>query len=148
MDIFFREPVYFWLVMVILFVVVELATFGLTSIWFAIGALAGIIAAELRLPFLTQFIIFSAVSLVMLFLLRKNVMAHFNKNRIKTNADSLVGKQAVVIETVSNLQATGRVKIAGQEWMARAVKEDATYEKDAVVTVRSISGVKLIVEQE
>ena len=69
----------------------------------------------------------------------------FNSGHIRTNAQTLIGEEAVVLEPIDNLQSQGRVMIHGQEWAARSVDEKEKFEKDAVVRVQSISGVKLMV---
>ena len=63
----------------------------------------------------------------------------------RTNAQTLIGEEAVVLEPINNLRSQGRVMIHGQEWAARSVDEKETFEKNAVVLVQSISGVKLMV---
>lgn len=68
-----------------------------------------------------------------------------HSGHIRTNAQTLIGEEAVVLEPIDNLQSQGRVMIHGQEWAARSVDEKETFEKDAVVRVQSISGVKLMV---
>ena len=63
-----------------------------------------------------------------------------------TNAESLVGKTAIVTETVNNEAQTGAVRVGGLVWTARAASDDTTLEKGALVVVREINGVKLICE--
>ena len=67
---------------------------------------------------------------------------------MKTNAESLVGKQAIVISEIDNLQGIGQVTVGGQEWSARTVREGAPLPAGTVVVIRAISGVKLIVEEK
>lgn len=147
MDILFMKPVYFWLITMILFIGFELATMGLTTIWFALGALAALIVSAVGGPLWLQIIVFFAVSLFALFAFRNMARESFNKNRTKTNADSLVGRKGIVTEDISNIYATGQVTVAGQEWTARTVEDTVTLEKGEMVIIRSISGVKLIVER-
>lgn len=147
MDILFMEPVYFWLIAMILFIIFELATMGLTTMWFALGSLASLAVAAVGGPVWLQVIVFFAVSLLALFCFRNVAKDFFNRNREKTNADSLIGRKGIVTEDISNIYATGQVTVAGQEWTARAVDDDVTLEKGEMVIIRSISGVKLIVER-
>lgn len=148
MDILFIEPVYFWLIMMIIFIGFELATMGLTTMWFALGSLAALAIAVVGGPVWLQVIVFFAVSLLALFCFRNLVKDYFNRNRVKTNADSLIGRKGIVTEDISNIYATGQVTVAGQEWTARSVDDGVTYEKGAMVIIRDIRGVKLIVEKE
>ena len=147
MNILFIEPVYFWLITMILFIGFELATMGLTTMWFALGALAALAVAAVGGSVWLQVIVFFAVSLLALFCLRNIAKGHFNRNREKTNADSLIGRKGIVTEDISNIYATGQVTVAGQEWTARSLDDSITLEKGEMVIIRSISGVKLMVER-
>ncbi len=148
MGMFFIKPVYFWLIVMILFIVFELLTMGLTTIWFALGALAALAIAAVGGPIWLQILVCFVVSLLSLLFYRSVAKEHFNKNRVKTNADSLIGKKGIVTEDISNIYATGQVTVAGQEWTARAVNDEVVYEKGMMVVIRDIKGVKLIVEKE
>ena len=138
------NPVIMWLAVLVILVIVELATMGLTTIWFAGGALIATVIAALEGPLWLQFVCFVVVSLVLLVLTRPVAMRYFNQNREKTNADSLVGKQAIVTLDINNLLGTGQVMLNGMEWSARSVSEIETFSVGDVVTVVAIEGVKLI----
>ncbi len=140
------NQVVFWLILLIILVAVEIATMGLTTIWFAGGAFVAIIAAAFNAPLYVQITLFLIVSVVLLLFTRPIAMKYFNKDRIRTNAESLIGRQAVVTEEIDNLPATGSVSINGQEWTARCVMDGIKIPKGTVVIIRAISGVKLIVE--
>jgi len=135
-----------WLVVLILSIGIEAATMGLVSIWFAGGALVALIASAFRAPELAQEILFFAVSFTLLYFTRPIAVKYFNKDREKTNAESLVGKQAIVTGAIDNIQGTGQVVVAGQEWTARCEAENGKLPEGAVVTIVAISGVKLIVK--
>ncbi|MCI8977251.1 NfeD family protein [bacterium 1xD8-48] len=137
-----------WLVVFVACIAIEIITMGLTTIWFAGGALVAAIGAALGAPIWLQAVFFGAVSLVLLYFTRPVAVKYFNKDRVKTNAESLVGKQAVVISEIDNLQGIGQVSVNGQEWSARTVEEGITLTEGSVVIVRAISGVKLMVEEK
>lgn len=141
------EQIIFWLVLLILLVAIEAVTMGLTTIWFAGGALTAILASALGAPLYIQITLFLAVSVALLLFTRPLAMRYFNNNRVKTNAESLIGRLAVVEEDVDNLKAVGRVSVNGQEWSARSTLDERCIPKGAVVVVCAISGVKLIVEE-
>ena len=141
------NQVVFWLILLIILVAVEIATMGLTTIWFAGGAFVAIIAAAFNAPLYVQITLFLIVSVVLLLFTRPIAIKYFNKDRIRTNAESLIGRQAVVTEEIDNLPATGSVSINGQEWTARCVMDGIKIPKGTVVIIRAISGVKLIVEE-
>lgn len=137
-----------WLIVFVACIVIEIITMGLTTIWFAGGALVAAVAAAVGAPLWLQVIFFAAVSLVLLYFTRPVAVKYFNKDREKTNAESLVGKQAIVISEIDNLQGIGQVSVNGQEWSARTVEENITLPVGSVVIIRAISGVKLMVEKK
>lgn len=137
-----------WLAVAIVLLVVEIITLGLTTIWFAGGALVACIAAALQADFLVQVILFLVVSVVLLFFTRPVAVRYMNKNRTKTNAESLMGKEAVVLQEINNLKASGQVQLNGIEWTARAENMEDVIEKGAIVYVKKIEGVKLIVTRK
>ena len=142
------NPVAIWLIILILLVVIEIFTLGLTTIWFAGGALVAIVVAALGGPVWLQILLAIIVSAVLLFFTRPVAMKYFNRDREKTNAESLVGRQAIVISEINNLQGIGQVTINGMEWTARTITDGLTIKPGEVVIIRGINGVKLLVECE
>lgn len=142
------EMLIFWLVLLIVAIVVEVLTMGLTTIWFAGGALVAILAAMLHLPIWLQIILFAGVSLTLLFFTRPVAVKYFNRDRIKTNVESMVGRQAVVTGEIDNIQGIGQVTLSGQEWSARSTDEKVRIPVGSVVNVVSVSGVRLIVRPD
>lgn len=138
----------FWMVILIICIVIEVLTLGLTTIWFAAGALVAIFAALLYAPIFVQVILFLLVSLTLLFFTRPIAVKYFNRDRVKTNVESMVGRQAIVTGEIDNVQATGQVTVSGQEWSARSWDDKVRIPAGAVVVVVAISGVKLIVRTE
>lgn len=138
----------FWLVLLILTIVIEVLTMGLTSIWFAGGALVAVLAALLQAPVWLQIALFLVVSLVLLFFTRPIAVKYFNKDRVRTNVESLVGRQAIVTSEIDNLQGIGQVTVGSQEWSARSMDERQRIPVGSVVVVVSINGVKLIVRPD
>lgn len=142
------EMMILWLVILICSIVVEALTLGLTSIWFAGGALIAVIAAGLDAPIVVQVLLFFVISLLMLFFTRPIAVKYFNKERVKTNVESLVGRQAIVISEIDNLQGLGQVTVGGQEWSARSFEQDKKLAVGTVVNIVAIDGVKLIVKPD
>ncbi|SOY29514.1 hypothetical protein AMURIS_02235 [Acetatifactor muris] len=140
-----EEMLIFWLVLLILCIGIEVLTMGLTTIWFAGGALVAIFASLLYAPIFVQIILFFLVSVSLLFFTRPIAVRYFNRDRVKTNVESMVGRQAIVTEEIDNLQAVGQVTVNGQEWSARSADDKVRIPTGSVVTVAAISGVKLIV---
>ncbi len=139
---------FIWLVLLIGFIVIELLTMGLTTIWFAAGSLIAVLAAALHAPVVVQVLLFVVVSIVLLFFTRPLAVKYFNKDRIRTNVESLIGRQAIVTSDINNLEGIGQVTVGGQEWSARSKEEGKTISVGTVVVVCAINGVKLIVEPQ
>lgn len=140
------NPAVLWLGLLIVFLVVEAITLGLTTIWFAGGALASFLAALFGAPLPMQIGLFFVVSLVLLFFTRPAAVRFMNQKTEKTNVDSLLGEKALVTETIENLKGTGRVKVRGVDWTARTKEDTTVIPVDTIVTVQKVQGVKLIVE--
>ena len=136
-----------WLIILIIMVIAEVATMGLATIWFAGGALVAFIAALVKAPISVQIVLFFVVSFVLLVFTRPIAKKHFNTKVEKTNAESLIGEKAVVLEPINNLEAAGLVQVRGQEWTARARDNNMQIPKDEIVKIVAIEGVKLIVEE-
>lgn len=141
------NPVIVWLAILIILVVIEIFTLGLTTIWFAGGALVAIVVAALGGPVWLQVLLAGIVSAVLLFFTRPVAVKYFNRDRERTNAESLVGRQAIVLSEINNLQGIGQVTINGMEWTARATVDGQTINPGEVVVIRGINGVKLLVER-
>lgn len=137
----------FWLVAFGVLLLVEILTLGLTTIWFAAGALAAFLMAALSLPLMVQIVVFLMVSALLLIFTRPVMTKHLNAKTTKTNAESLVGDKARVLISVNNLKEEGQVMVNGMEWTARSTKDEVTFQKDEMVRIAGISGVKLIIEK-
>ena len=141
------EPIYIWLMILVAFVVIEIATMGLTTIWFAGGALIALLLAYFKASFYVQLAVFLLVSIVLLVATRPLALKFFNQKREKTNVDSVIGKQAIVTADIHNLRGEGQVILDGMEWSARAYEEDGIISAGEVVEVKEVRGVKLVVKQ-
>ena len=135
----------YWLAIFIVLLAIEIITMGLTTIWFAGGALMALAAGLLGFGNTVQIVVFVVVSALLLILTRPLAVKYFNQERLKTNAESLIGQRALVIEDIDTLEARGRVEIRGQEWAAKTDEPDGKLAKNTVVVVNGIQGVKLIV---
>ena len=137
-----------WLIAMVILLIVEAMVPGLISIWFAIGALAALISALFHAPVWLQLVWFFAISILTLVLTRPLVKKYVNSRVTPTNADVVIGKDAVVTERIDNLHSQGAVMLDGKVWTARTEKEQVTVEAGETVRVLRIEGVKLIVEEK
>lgn len=139
-------PEIVWLIILALCLIVEIATLGLVTIWFAGGALVTFFVAMVTDNLLIQMIVFLVVSFLLLFFTRPLAKKFYNNKRTKTNVDSLIGEQCKVTEAIDNFNETGAVLLNGLEWTARS-KGEAVIEIGARVKVCAVDGVKVIVEK-
>lgn len=137
-------PSAIWLALLILFAVVEGATVALVSIWFCAGALVALLASILTANIWLQSFLFFLVSLAAMAVLRPLARKYVFPRRVPTNADRVIGREAVVIEDIDNLSGEGAVRIFGTAWTARSESGEGI-SKGTTVTVKRIDGVKLFV---
>ena len=135
-----------WLGLFILLLVIEIITVGLTTIWFAAGALAALAANVLGANLIIQIIIFLAVSVVLLIFTRPWAEKHLNRKRVRTNYEREIGKVIRITEKVDNLDQTGKSVVDGQEWTVRSRNDSDIFEAGALARVVAVSGVKLLVD--
>ena len=137
---------FIWLIALIVLIVIELATMGLTTIWFALGALVAAITAALHAPVVLQVVLFLVISIVSFIFTRPLAVKYFNRDRVRTNVESLIGRQGVVISEINNVEGIGQIQVGGQGWSARTRMDGMTVPVGTVVVVYAVNGVKLIVE--
>lgn len=135
-----------WLVILAVLLVIEIATLGLTTIWFAAGALVAFLLSLAQVNLFLEIIVFLVGSILMLIFTRPVAVKYFNSKRIKTNYESVIGSVAKVTETINNFNSSGVVMVSGVEWTARAANNDDIINAGTKVIVKNVSGVKLIVE--
>lgn len=141
------EPIY-WLIILAILIVIEILTLGLTTIWFAGGALVSFILSLFMDSFVFELGVGLLVSFFLLFYTRPIAKKFLNKGIVKTNYESLIGRDGRVTERVNNLESKGTVNLGGQLWSARSEDENEIIEVDTIVKVKSIQGVKLIVSKK
>lgn len=135
-----------WIVLIIVFAVIEILTVGLTSIWFAGGALGALLCYALGLGMIWQFLMFVGVSFVLLFFTRPWALKYLKPHLTKTNYEQVLNENVCLTETVDNIKGTGTAVYKGQEWTARASEDGKVYEAGTIVKVKEIRGVTMYVE--
>ena len=142
-----EKEVLIWLGLLVVFLVVEALTVGLTSIWLAGGALAGLLAALIGLDLLWQIGAFFTVSFVLLYFTRPFAIKYINSHHEKTNYEGLIGKVVRITETVDNRREQGTAVVNGLEWTTRTQNDGEVLHQGDLAEVLEISGVKLIVKK-
>ncbi|KAA6222665.1 NfeD family protein [Streptomyces albofaciens JCM 4342] len=121
-------------------VVTAMPEFGML----AVGAVAGAVTAGLGGGLVTQFIVFAAVSVALIAVVRPIANRHRNQRpRLASGIDALKGRSATVLERVD--ASGGRVKLGGEVWSARALDSDQVYEPGQKVDVVEIEGATAVV---
>ena len=133
-----------WLALMVIFLIVEGATAAITTVWFAAGALIAMVASLFGAELWLQITLFVVVSVGLILSLRPLLKKFITPKKVRTNVDSVIDSQGIVIEAIDNLAGTGRVKLGGMEWSARSVTGERIAEK-TVVKVEKIEGVKVFV---
>ena len=137
---------YVCLFLTILFGALEAVTLQIVSIWFAGGSVCAMIAYALGASETVQIIVFVISSAVLLLLTRPFVKKMTNGKKVNTNADSLIGKTAVVTKKTDELGLSGEAKVAGSVWTICS-GDGTPIEENEKVKVEKIEGVKLIVRK-
>ena len=136
-----------WLVVFVVFAALELVSLGLTCIWFAIGALAGCVAALLGANWIVQAVVFLVVTMVVLIFIRPFAIKYVNNKAEKTNVESMAGKQGKVVVEIDNINAKGMIKVDGLE-PTKEFKEyiEELLQKDGKIVVTKQAGLFVCVK--
>ena len=133
-----------WLVLLVVFLIVEASTVTLVSLWFAAGSLAALLASLLGGPLWLQVLLFLAVSTLSLIALRPLFRKFIRPKLTATNVDSVIGSTGLVTIAVDNVSAAGQVKLGAMVWTARSTS-GAPIPEGTLVKVDRIEGVKVFV---
>ena len=134
-----------WLLLLVILVAGEAITVGLTFIWFAVGAMGGLLTAVLGGEIWLQVVVFLLLSAVTLILVRPAAAKLLTPGISPTNADRVLSQIALVTEEINNIAETGQVKLFGQVWTARSENGDVIPVQSRVRILR-IEGVKVFVK--
>ena len=138
-------PSAIWLILLVVLVAGEAITVGLTFIWFAAGALGGLLVAVLGGAIWLQVVVFLILSAVTLILVRPAAAKLLTPGISPTNADRVLSQIALVTEEIDNIAETGQVKLFGQVWTARSENGEVISVQSRVRILR-IEGVKVFVK--
>lgn len=133
-----------WLVAALIFLGVEALTVGLATIWFAAGAVVALVLSFLDIPVPVQVVVFLVVSIALLVFTRKIFVEKLRAGAEKTNVDAVIGAKAIVTSPILPYEV-GQVKVNGQIWSAIGKNQEDSFEKDQLVIINAVEGVKVIV---
>ena len=136
----------YWLLILAVLIFIEIITLGLSTIWFAVGALIAFIVSLFFDNLILEIALFLLISMALMHFTRPLVLHYFSPRKGKVSYDGVIGKDAVVLITIDNISKTGKVTVNGQEWSARSY-EGSIIEEGVPVKVQGISGAKLMVSK-
>lgn len=135
-----------WLIIAILFFILEMMGPGFLLFWVGVGALIAMIVSLFVDNIAIQIGVFTLSSIALLFCTRPFVKKFTKNDSTVTNANSIIGKNGIVTKQIDSLKGTGQIKIDGETWSAKCSKNEII-EEGIEVTVLKINGVKAIVEK-
>ena len=138
------QMIVIWAVLIVVFLVVEAATAGLASLWFAVGAIVALVVAFFHGALWLQITLFAVVSVITLVLTRPLAKKFVNGRTKATNADRVIGQTASITEKIDNVAGTGAAVVGGRAWTARSAGGEII-QVGTFAKIQSIEGVKLIV---
>lgn len=137
---------YIWLIMAGIFLIAEIITVGFLIFWLSIGSLLAMITSFFTDNLVIQTSVFVISSTILIFATKPFVKKFAtNKNPIKTNVYSIIGKNGIVTQDINPIEAVGQIKISGEVWSAIS-QDNQIIPKDTKIRVLEIKGVKAIVE--
>ncbi|MGI6731372.1 MAG: NfeD family protein [Anaerovoracaceae bacterium] len=145
-DFIIPEPIV-WILIAVIFAIIEAFTMGLTTIWFTIGGVGACLVALAGGSILLQVVVFLVVSIVLLYFTRPLAEKKLKIGHEKNSIDQIIGKSALVTEDIEPYH-TGQVKLDGQIWTAVSKHNQDTLVKGEEVRILKVEGVKLIVERK
>lgn len=140
-----EQAIVMWAVVAAAFVIGEMLTMALVSLYFGLGAVAGAIAASLGGGTVTQMLTFGIVSLVLMAATRPLIARKLQTPTIESNVHSLVGKRGIVMIEIDNDSSTGQIRVGTEFWTARAEADGVTFPIDSKVEIVKVSGVTALV---
>lgn len=133
----------FWLVLVIVLTVVELATTNLLSVWFVISGIVAMILSFFIDDVAIVSTVFAVLGILLLFTTRPLLKRYLPTQRVRTNADRIIGMHGIVTEEIKK-NTVGEVKVDGKKWSAVSSTKIPV---GTDVTIEAIDGVKVVVRK-
>ncbi|MDY4792752.1 MAG: NfeD family protein [Pararoseburia sp.] len=142
-----NDWVFIWLAVIILTIIIEIITVGLTSIWLTGGGIAALVVCLLGGHWGLQLAVFFVVTFLLIYFTRPWALKYIESRKTATNYEEVIGKTVRIIEDVDNVKETGKAIYNGMEWTARAKVDTETFSMDEQARVVGVQGVKLILEK-
>lgn len=135
-----------WLIIAILFFILEMMGPGFLLFWVGIGALITMLVSLVVDSVVIQIGIFVVSSILLLFCTRPFVKKLTKNDTVVTNSYAAIGKKGIVIQEINSIKGIGQVKVDGEVWSAKSSSDEIIAEGE-LITITNINGVKAIVEK-
>lgn len=142
-----NDWVFIWLAVIILTIIIEIITVGLTAIWLTGGGIAALVVCLLGGHWGLQLAVFFVVTFILIYFTRPWALKYIESRKTATNYEEVIGKTVRIIEDVDNVKETGKAIYNGMEWTARAKEDTEKFSMDEQARVVGVQGVKLILEK-
>ena len=136
-----------WIAVIVIAIIIEVMTDQLVSIWFVPGAVLATVLDFFTVSPIWQVLIVLVLAFAGILFVRKTLTKLKLDQASKTNIDAIIGERCVVSEKIDTFAGRGQVKVKGQIWSARGLKDDDVFEPGTTLTVVGVEGVKLICKQ-
>ncbi len=138
----------FWLIVSGVFLITEILTTGFFIFGLCFSALITMCVSFFTDNIFVQAIVFIVFSVILILVTKPFVHKFIHKNvkTTKTNAFSIIGKKAIVIEDIDSINGSGQIKVNGEIWSAEDLN-NSNIEKGSEVEINKIVGVKAIVSK-
>lgn len=135
-----------WIFIFLVLVIIEVLTLNVATVWFCIGSVFAFFSAFFTKDLNLQIVIFIIFSVLSIFFTKNFLQKIMNFKKINTNSDSLIGRTCLVTEEINNFLNQGQVTVGENIWSALS-EDDGLIKKGTKVKIKSIRGVKLVVEE-
>jgi len=137
-----------WIIVGVVLLIAEIFTQGIVLGVLGVSCFASAALSVANVGLGGQLIGFCTIAAIMFIVVRPLIMKYLwrHESGESSNVEALIGTSGFVTEEIDHIANTGRVKIGGEEWSARANPE-RLLEKGNKVIVVGISGCKVIVSE-
>jgi membrane protein implicated in regulation of membrane protease activity len=137
---------WFWVIVAIVFAIVEIMTIAFFAVFLSIGALGAAIVSLLGFNFLVQAIVLAIIGVAGILIARPYLVErlHIGRPALRSGAESMVGQQAVLLEPILGVGQPGHLKIAGELWPA-LTEDGSPVPVNTLVVVTALRSTTLIV---
>lgn len=128
-----------WLGVLIICVVIEAFTMGLTTIWGAIAALPLIFIARTGLAFKWQLLIFAIITILLIVFTRPFAVKKLKIGKDKTNVNTMIGEEVIITQSITKFQKGLAKAKNGVTWTAKSY-EDKDIPEGSICTITAVEG--------